>query len=286
MKKILFMCALFLISVSVNAQSIKEVIKEDGYYTNLNGVKITEENYNKVKDYYSEDKINNISKALYQAIEKSNGLKGYDEKVIDTGYIIQNGNIKQVTMVRDEYDLNSLFSTALGRDYVITASKRIQLSVFDGSNNENIFSIENSWITGKLPKYRSYDVFALMWEGGNVIKKSLVAEQDYGINGREEIIYYDEHSGNVKNFSNGVGLSQNLVDDATSYYQFMNQHVTCTGGKTTVYGTYQHAQADVTLAQSMSYSLTTKGMGGVIGFSSSVEQYYDNTPGVKVTFTC
>lgn len=284
MKKLIFMCALFLAVFTVKAQSIEEIIKENGIYSNKNGVVITEENYNKVKDYYSEEKIDSISKQLYEVIENSIGMKGYDEKTVENGYINQNGTRKYTTRTYNRNNMKNSLIFIPQNYIVITESKRMELSVFAGENDNTIVSIENNWKSGKLPKYRSYDVFAIRWTGGNIIKTDFWGEQDYG-NAEHETVYYDNTTINKKDFSDGVGLSQNLVDGATSYYQFMNQQIFCTG-TVDVYGTYQHAQADVTLEQSKSYNLSSSGMGGVINFYNSVAQYYDNTPGLHIHFTC
>jgi hypothetical protein len=50
----------------------------------------------------------------------------------------------------------------------------------------------------------------------------------------------------------------------------------------TVYGAYEHATSEVTLAQSKKYSIASGGMGNVFDFKNSVWNKYDNTPGLHV----
>lgn len=48
-----------------------------------------------------------------------------------------------------------------------------------------------------------------------------------------------------------------------------------------VYGSYQHAKTNVTLATSQSYILSSSGLGGVIAFNTNtIRNYYDGKRGV------
>lgn len=51
------------------------------------------------------------------------------------------------------------------------------------------------------------------------------------------------------------------------------------------YATYQHAQKEVSLAQSRKYSINKNGYGGVVKFDSSVASKYDKTEGLYVRWS-
>ena len=80
----------------------------------------------------------------------------------------------------------------------------------------------------------------------------------------------------------------NLKDGSniTSYTMSINASLTGTNlsyGHGTVYVSYQHAKVDLTRAQSMSYTLSGTGLGGVIQFSSSgLTSSYDGMSGISV----
>ena len=104
-------------------------------------------------------------------------------------------------------------------------------------------------------------------------------------NGNSGDIIYNSGNGNFKIGTNGVGLSQNLVDSATEIENEMVVMGNCSSGGT-VYASYQHAQANITLATSKKYNFSTSGMGGVFGFYDGVGSYYDDTPGIELNYTC
>lgn len=54
-----------------------------------------------------------------------------------------------------------------------------------------------------------------------------------------------------------------------------------TGG--TVYGSYQHATANISLANSKKYTISRTGYGGVFLFNSPVRSYYDAMGGVNIS---
>lgn len=92
-------------------------------------------------------------------------------------------------------------------------------------------------------------------------------------------------SDNYQEFSKGAGISQNLVNNSTYYYHTLAATVSCSAG--TIYGSYQHAQGNLTLAQSKSYILSSNGYGGVVKFTDSTAlSTYDKMGGISLTPIC
>lgn len=97
--------------------------------------------------------------------------------------------------------------------------------------------------------------------------------------------HYDENSINFKKFSSGIGLSQNLVDSASTIENELITFGTCTSGGT-IYASYQHVQKDIDLDTSQSYILDYSGMGHVFSFYGNAVGIYDDTPGMRLSYTC
>lgn len=58
-----------MIPILVKAESqIEQDIQNNGFYTNSQGVKINSENYNKMKNFISDEEIAKISPRFYQLI--------------------------------------------------------------------------------------------------------------------------------------------------------------------------------------------------------------------------
>lgn len=96
---------------------------------------------------------------------------------------------------------------------------------------------------------------------------------------------YTYASSNTKILSNGVGISMDLYNNATTKIKCTMQCKFGSGADPfTVFGTYQHATSDLSLSDSQKYKLAVGGMGDVLEFtSSSVKAKYDNTSGLCVT---
>lgn len=160
-----------------------------------------------------------------------------------------------------------------------TAMKQLNLLVKEDAGNVS-FEFYNYWKS--MPKYKSFDVMGMRWTG-NFSYYSLYGEQY--TNGNSGVIEYYSGNGNYKIGTNAIGLSQNLVDSATQIQSRILLVGTCTTGGT-VYASYQHAQANITLATSKKYNFSSSSMGGVFGFYDVVGSYYDDTPGLKLNYSC
>ena len=193
----------------------------------------------------------------------------YYKTVIDK--INNISNTKEIT--QEEYDnvnVISLYSTNHETEY-----KKITI---EDINREIILTVE--W--KKNPAVRSYDVIALRGVGVTFDYDSIKGIQNYSLNNNVSKIYYYNTSENVKLFSNGFGVSMNLVNGATNYCLSLSINYFKDINNGTVYGTYQHSQRDISLSQSQKYTISANGYGGVLDFDSSVEDYFDGMGGVSI----
>lgn len=273
-KKILFIIILFMVLMFGNSVKALSVSK----YTDLE--------YKLLNEYMSDIEIQYSSEVVIDSILKGN-VEEYDSFIISSTYYHGNGLYPKLvrTEIITEFsqlnlDVESEFSLLSGNsDEHTTNYKYIQLMTNSGSSPKR-FYIYNKWL--KMPVNKSFDVIALRWNGGFTLTDY------YGnqyTNGNSGDIAYPMGNSNYKIAANAIGLSQNLVDSATSIENELTVWGTCTSGGT-VYGTYQHAQADITLATSKLYNFSSSGMGGVLSFYGNASGVYDNTSGLSLSYTC
>lgn len=290
MKKTLFAILMMLLVTNVNASSIESEIYEKGQYTNTNNVTIDLDNYNKIKSLMSESEIENIDARFYEAIKVSNDIKNIESAIIESTYLTVGNDeflVNENILTQDEYNTRVKSRTSENDVYKIEY-KQIHLMASEENNEKMSFYIQNVW--QKTPKIKSFDVIALRWSGTvTPDKNSANGIQDYKSTLQQvnpPTITYANTSGNMKYFSNGVGLSQNLVDDASYYVNVLSINATCSG-IVNLYGTYQHAQSDLSLTQSQNYTISSSGLGKVLYYSdTSIRNTYDNTAGLLVSFSC
>lgn len=290
MKKTIIFLVMLLINIPfVNAETIEEKILENKTYTNNEGVTINQENYNKIKDLLEDIEIENIDENIYQKINNSEKAVAYETTIIETEYV-KIGNdtfvLNQKVITNDELNDISTASTTEGSVVHTTSYKQLHLWVFSNSDGTYTFVIQNSW--KKIPSNKSFDVLAFRWEGTVTENKNTIyGEQIYKISTSQvnpPFIEYQYGNGNYKYESNGVGLSQNLVNGDYYYVNQLEITASCSG-TIKLYGTYQHAQGDLTLSDSKSYSISSSGLGNVLYYSNStIRNTYDNMQGISVSF--
>lgn len=83
-------------------------------------------------------------------------------------------------------------------------------------------------------------------------------------------------------FNNGAGISMNLVDAGHEFANLMAYSGYYTNDNITFYASYQHAQSDISVADSKKYNLSSSGLGGVINFTNaSIRSKYDGMQGIS-----
>ena len=120
------------------------------------------------------------------------------------------------------------------------------------------------------PNVRSYDVIGAYLDGVELMSTpSTTAANTSSSNTSLEMV----------SDLNGFGISVKLPTGGNNMMVSQYFRVS-TGG--TVYGSYQHATATISLANSKKYSISRNGFGGVFLFQSSVRDYYDAMGGVEI----
>lgn len=180
----------------------------------------------------------------------------------------ENGNIVFKGIVTE----NEYYS-----DICLLSSYESEYKKITLTTNQNIVKLVVSW--KKRPKYTSYDVIAIRGENVTFDSNTL-----YGLQEADDKYYeYYNNTNNTMIFTNGIGISMNLKDNSTNYNLLLKCNYKITGSNPKIFGTYQHATSNITLNQSKNYTISANGFGNVIKFSSSVEKYYDKTPGLNAT---
>lgn len=285
-------------SIPVNAQSDTALSTDESLVTNitnLNGIEMTEEQYQYLSNFYTENAIMDMTQDKFNAeMNKRFTKTDTTEKYIKTvTYIDSNGNptTNDYEVSEQEYN-NPIIPRANNctEDFAVecweTTYKKLYMIIWGwGSNNiieEERIVLMNEWKI--MPSVRSYDVIGVRyynWQPTTAWGDQTAYSYDEGVNTTE----YSYNGSNMNIQSNGIGISQNLYD-YSSLYGLTNRLVV--EGKVLSdhigrYGSYQHATQSVTLAQSKNYTFGN-GMGEVFLFNSGIGSYYDNMQGVSNSY--
>ena len=232
---------------------------------------MTQKEYNNYK-FLAENEHNSISKiqAVHSLIKNGQVIDSYTNVLSEKEYEIQS-SIAPIT--------NCYVSDA--QACWETSYKKITLTLAIIKDKKYFSaSVFNQWL--KEPTIKSADVIAMRYTG-SLTKSDYWGEQYYTANGKSEKIFYNKDNSNMQAFSNGVGLTMNLVDSGSKFSNALNLNGYYSNiSDVTFYATYQHAQSNVTVANSKKYSLSSNGLGGVIKFnSSSISNCYDGMQGIS-----
>lgn len=253
--------------------------------TNNNGVVMTQEEYNDFLKIYSSDYIMNMTE------EKYNKLKTLDfnditksSKYIETTY---NRNLQLTTereVTEEEFEEFNAVSPLLddGGALYETQLKRLVLSIV-GGETWNWATIVATWKA--IPSTRSYDLIGFYGFGFDFSSGTQEGNQIYTLDGNYTVIKYSWNGTNIKRHSNGFGISMNVVNSDITYLQFIAEcDVRANIEHPTLYASYQHAQRNLSLADSQNYTLGGAGLGSVFVFPYSISQKYDAMSGVSVGY--
>lgn len=256
------------------------------YYTNMNGVELTEKQYSNLSKVFDENTIATLTEQQVNYYKNNSNLA----KIENTKYIRtddfydNNGNLisSKDTIVTENDALNYIKNQNEGISTVAsshqTTMKKITISL-DPQHSIKTITITNTWLS--IPSIKSYDVIGFRNGTGNSLSISSVSGyQNYDGN----LISYKYGGENFNEPKGGCGISMNIADNVSSSLS-NSMTVTIWNNDTTytAYGTYQHAQSNVTLSQSKNYTISSSGLGGVLDFANSVRGYYDGMQGVDIT---
>lgn len=242
MKKIILLSGTLLVSI-VGALLINtDLIAEDIYYTNKNNVNFTKEEYDFLTKMYWEGAQELMTKENHDALVNSN---------------LVNGDFDTISVpIYDETSTYSYISTQKG---TLTLSR--------SCDDHCIVSLTFEW--KGIPSALGYDVMGVILED-----TTLLGVPNTMVTGTSSSVishYY-------KYFSNGFGVSFELPSKQTA---IANMTFSAKPGGT-VYGSYQHAMRNTSLANSQKYTLSRIGYGGVFWFDEAVRENYDAMNGLFI----
>ena len=284
--KLIFAIAIF----TLGANQI--FAQEEIYLRTLNGVELTKEQYNNLIKSFDHNTIITMNAEMLEEIKNEIDFKSVSkEKYIKSTIVYDQGQV--VSSNEEEVSLNEFTNSDVTEPIYVpiqvatteTTYRRLKMTIVvwgSGSNNMAI-TLTNTW--KQLPSMKTYDVLAIAPGLSVSLKasgyKSAYQEYDgniinYSVTGDK----WNEVKGNVI-FGKGIGISQNLVDAATSSIEnSMTYRVTALAPNQYPYkvrGAYAHAIVDTPLAQSKKYTLGSGGIGNLIIFNSSVASHYESS---------
>ena len=250
-------------------------------YENDYGLELTQEEYTNLRKLYTEKYIDTMSPSEYAYIESLN--LNYNTLQKTTKYIKSVTNT--ITGTTTDYEIseteyNNLDSgIAPAASYIETQYKQLSIIVGKISQTSAYATVDLVWKVA--PSVRSYDVIGMRLSNFGIINGSQYGRQIYTASGNTSYVNYNYNGSNINNLSNGFGISMNLVDQNITYLECtVSANLATYGYPATVFGSYQHATSDITLAKSKSYSLASGGLGSVFSFTNNYGNYYDGMQGV------
>ncbi len=236
---------------------------------------------------------NNVD--LSRIDEKIDKLIGYSYKIVVTTYVknalgdvieIRNHELTPDEELTFEEDGNYYVThdnklikkesnAKLGYDDYSTTNKKVEMYYATTTSGQYYIQLSNTWLNQYNPNVRSYDIIAARWTNSISTSNINATGTQVATNNSQN---YSNGGSNMVKSSNGVGISMNLFDSGLPVYEMLKVYSPTAYG--TIYGTYQHATTNVSLATSKSYYFGN-GLGGTIVHSYS--GYYDGMPGVSVS---
>ena len=283
--KLIFAIAIF----TLGANQI--FAQEEIYLKTLNGVELTKEQYNNLIKSFDHNTIITMNAEMLEEIKNETDFKSVSkEKYIKSTIVYDQGQV--VSSNEEEVSLNEFTNSDVTEPIYVpiqvatteTTYRRLKMTIVVWGNNSNNMSITltNTW--KQLPSMKTYDVLAIAPGVSFSLKSSgyRSAYQEYDgniINYSETGDKWNEVKDNII-FGKGMGISQNLVDAATtSLENSMTYRVKAVQATLpfNVRGAYAHAIVDTPLAQSKKYTLGSGGIGNLIIFNSSVASHYESS---------
>lgn len=274
MKKVLFFLILLcplVGAISVNAAE-NNLTVEDFYRTLENNEVISQEL---------------IDFGLKEGLILSSEIK-YVEEIISHDSL---GNVHVVerNLTEEEYDNYNPVQPLYDCGPLCVETNAKKFTAFISStqylSRYNLYAC-NQW--KMIPKIKSFDTIAVRWTTtGDVATevRGVSGNQQYSVNGKEDVVIYNENTANTKIASNGVGISMNIVDSVTGgLVNLMNVDIMIYGvGTFTQYSTYQHATQNINLATAQNYTFGPGGLGGVLVYNGTAGGYFDQMQGLMLT---
>lgn len=253
--------------------------------TSVKAATLTDEEYSRLKLLFTDARISVMSdeeaqKYLSFDLEHTEKISKF-YKVTATTNGTTTSEVTESEAVAASENIIASENNSARATYVTTSYKKLEIAKSQSVNNDYLIDLINIWLT--TPAVTSYDVMAIRCDDATMVAGTQDGTQIYKKNGSYQAVDYSYNGTNMKLASNGFGISMNLVDGATDYENYLSAVVTSTSTWATIYGSYQHAAAKVTLAQSQSYTISHNGYGEVINFATGIQNTYDGMQGVKIS---
>ena len=246
MKKIFYTFILFL-TLMIGTNSVSASTN----YVNSNGVEFTNQQYEFITNMYYDG---------YQELMTQNDL----DKMIELDLFNQ-----PIISVESNNGLQ------FGGSYMINGSTVTQngvtTKITKACTTQCLVTLKATW--SLIPTTNSYDVIGFRLANNATINNINIAT----ITGNNYSVTYQPSS--AQQFSNGFGYSAKLGN--TLGMKITTSMYTSTSG--TIYGSYQHATSNVTLATSQMYTISPSGFGNVFAFYGAALLKYNNAVGVDIT---
>ncbi len=255
----------------------------ESYYVNTNGVEMNELQYDNMTKMFSLKKIEHMTQSDFDMYKDANIISSsvqYQKTTYQNDEVISTETISEAEY-QSQINGNVCTPYSDTSQYYETEYKRLSATIFETSVGLNVMGAL-SW--SKMPKYRSYDVFAMMFQYFDY--SNVYGVQEYFIGDTAGRFEYDSEEPGYKGFTSGFGISMNLKDGSNidGYELTIGSRLTVnttTAAYANAFVTYQHAQGNLTREQSRSYSLSISGLGNVIYYSdTSIRNTYDGMGGL------
>ena len=188
--------------------------------------------------------------------------EGYQSVMANEDFNYYDINYMNPNLVESKSSTNNIMTRATSITY---ANKTLKISK-TSMPNYSIITLTASWTNP--PAVKSYDVIGARFNG--VTYYSGLNTKLINSSGTTTI-------NNNQTFTNGLGCSVPLSGSSIKVTQTFK--VTGSG---TVYGSYQHANSAISLANSKKYTISSSGFGSVFKFTGTATNVYDQMNGVSI----
>ena len=242
----LLLVAIVIMGFSKNVYASQEV-----YYTTPNGIELNREEYEFLTTFYWPGYPDIMTRDAYDEF--------VEDDLLHSDITIKTRTFPSSALINPGNNINSS-STSDG-------IKTLQIGAAC-LPTKCIMSLVNTWDIE--PGITSWDVI-----GAYLDDVSLISHSHTYVSTSNTTTYFN----NLKTETDGLGNSVFLPEDGTN--MIINMAFTVSRGGT-VYGSYQHATENTTLANSQLYNIDFSGAGNVFDFYSTAIDVYDEMNGVDI----
>lgn len=245
-------------------------------------VELSTEDYARLRNVFSEGYISTMTQEEIDKYLEYDLENAKSDSIYYKGVSYNNGSYKWTEVSKDEYDSESDIEPL--STYISTQYKEVSITyAYNDFADEYTFYLTANW--KYMPAVRSYDVIAFRFRNVAIINGSQGGAQIFKRIGENyyDAVSYSPNGTNIQKLDQGFGISMNLVDDDINSLE-LNLHADGikSGSSPYVWGNYQHAVTNVTLAQSKQYNISSAGYGNVLNFTTDMENKYDGMGGVYI----